>query len=111
MTENGGSPAHHAIVELLHELCATANTGRSLLGASLDGAVVAARDAVRTWSSRVEELAAQSRARDDAMLLERRARDQVCSILDLIMQLATLPDQQTTDAQPHTAARESADEP
>jgi DNA-binding SARP family transcriptional activator len=111
MTENGGSPAHHAIVELLHELCATANTGRSLLGASLDGAVVAAREAVRTWSSRVEELAAQSRARDDAMLLERRARDQVCSILDLIMQLATLPDQQTTDAQPHTAARESADEP
>ena len=38
-----------------------------------------AREAVRTWTSRVEELAVQNRAREDAVLLERRARDQVCT--------------------------------
>jgi DNA-binding SARP family transcriptional activator len=97
MTDNGESPVRQAVAGLLHELCSAANAGNSLLGESLDGAVEAAREAVRTWTSRVEALAAQNRARDDAMVLERRARDQVCTILDLVMQLATLPDQSAAD--------------
>lgn len=97
MTDDGESPVRQAVAGLLHELCLAANAGNSLLGESLDGAVEAAREAVRTWTSRVEALAVQNRARDDAIVLERRARDQVCTILDLVMQLATLPDQSATD--------------
>jgi hypothetical protein len=91
MTENGESPVRQAVAGLLQELCSAANAGNSVLGESIGGAVEVAREAVRTWTSRVEELAVQTRAREDAVLLERRARDQVCTILDLVMQLATLP--------------------
>jgi DNA-binding SARP family transcriptional activator len=98
MSENGESPFRQAVAGLLHELCSAANAGNSVLGESLGGAVEVAREAVRTWTSRVEELAVQNQAREDAILLERRARDQVCTVLDLIMQLATLPDQPILDA-------------
>ena len=67
-----------------------------------------AREAVRTWTSRVEELAVQNRAREDAVLLERRARDQVCTILDLVMQLATLPVQPAHDASGRGPSGEAA---
>lgn len=108
MTENGGSPVRQVVAGLLHELCLAANAGNSLLGDSLDGAVEAAREAVRTWTSRVEELAVQNRARDDAMLLERRARDQVCTILDVVMLLATLPDQLAADVSGRGPSGEAA---
>jgi len=108
MTENGEFPVRQAVTGLLQELCSAANADNTVLGESVGGAVEVAREAVRTWTSRVEELAAQNRAREDAVMLERRARDQVCTILDLVMQLATLPVQPADDASSRGPCGEAA---
>lgn len=85
MAENGESSGFDVMARLLRDFHVAAPDGGD---SALDRAVAAARDALNVWRDRIEELAAYDRAREDVMLLERRAHDQFGLIFELVQQLA-----------------------